>query len=148
MSAGAREKREGGAAKGDESIPLSVRGSATVTLTVQRSQQISSSPRTLYQALRRRFSKNCTAIWPRPLPLPLLGPGPGCCRCGWVRSTSSWRTSADVRWSIMVSSSASATYGSVKSRTSRVCGRMDGKKRWKKMVWRIPNGGGDGGRPP
>lgn len=118
--------------------PLSVLGSATVTLTVQLSQQISSSPRTAYQAgFRRLRSKNCTSIWPRPLPLPVLGPG----WCGWWRSASSWRMSAVVRWSIRVSSSTSATCGRVRSRTSRVWGRMEGKNRWKKMVWRIPKTG-------
>ena len=52
----------------DEDLPPSVLGSATVTLMVQLSQHTSSSPRILYQVLRRRFSKNWTVIWPRPLP--------------------------------------------------------------------------------
>jgi hypothetical protein len=55
--------------------PPSVLGSATVTLTVQLSQHTSSSPRMAYHVLRRRFSKNCTVICPRPLPAPELGGG-------------------------------------------------------------------------
>lgn len=113
-------------------IPLSVLGSATVTLRVQLSQQTSSSPRDS-QALRRRFSKNWMATWPRPPPLV----------AAWLptpeeRSASSWRSRAEARWSIMVSSSSSSTYGSVRSRTSRVRGVREGKKRVKKMVWRMP----------
>lgn len=121
--------------KGDS--PLSVLGSATVTLIVQLSQQTSSSP--LYHILRRRvFSMNWTDTWPRPPPLALFPPPPppppppqgetllgeprkppttarACCwrdgeeeRC-WVLSASSSRRRVAVRWAMRVSSSGSAT---------------------------------------
>lgn len=110
-----------------EDLPLSVLGSATVTLTVQHSQQTSSSPLMASQVLRRFFSKNWTEIWPLPEEPP---PPWGC--------LSSWRARAATRWSIMVSSSTSSTRGRVRSRTSRVCGVRVGKKRWKNIVCRIP----------
>lgn len=60
------------------------------------------------------------------------------CVCECVRSASSSRASSAARFSIIVSSSASSTYGSVISRTSRERGNSDGKNRWKKMVCKIP----------
>lgn len=80
--------------EGNPNPPLSVLGSATVTLTVQLSQQTSSSPRMLYQFFLRFRSKNWTVIWPRPLPLVDVGPG---WACGWLRSVSSWRRRAATR---------------------------------------------------
>lgn len=54
-------------------LPLSVLGSATVTLTVHVSQHTSSLPPP--HILRRRdvvFSMNCTDTWPLPPPPPVL----------------------------------------------------------------------------
>lgn len=45
------------------------------------------------------------------------------------------------RDSISVSRSASLMAGRVRSRTSKVTGRMDGKYRWKKMRFRTPGAG-------
>lgn len=89
-----------------QNVPLSVLGSATVTLTVQHSQQTSSSPRDS-QALRRLFSKNWTATWP-------LVPASDALVLVVVAADaeeeeSSWRARAAARCSIMVSSSASLT---------------------------------------
>lgn len=52
-----RVAKRGQEGKGKVDKPVSVLGSATVTFTVQHSQQTSSSPR-MSQALRRFFSKN------------------------------------------------------------------------------------------
>ena len=49
-----------------------------------------------------------------------------------------WRTRVLTRESIRVSRSASLIAGRVKSRTSKVTGRMEGKYRWKKMRFRTP----------
>jgi hypothetical protein len=42
------------------------------------------------------------------------------------------------RASMVRSMSSSATYGNVVSRTSCVLGKTGVKRRWKKMVWRMP----------
>lgn len=104
----------------EEYVPASVLGVAMVTSSVQISQQTSSSllpapvnhPRP--PAFRLLFSKNCTASWPRTLPLP--DEVDDNCRISWP-----------TRVSIRVSSWGSATSGRVRSRTSKVAGRKDGK---------------------
>lgn len=48
------------------------------------------------------------------------------------------RTRELIRESIRVSKSTSLIAGSVKSRTSNVVGRIDGKYRWKKIRLRTP----------
>lgn len=108
-----------------KNAPESVLGVASVTSKVHCSQQTSSSVLE-NQAFRLRFSKNWTAIWPRTELE---------CRFEVV---SICRISAVVRWSINVSSSTSSTTGRVTSRRSRDLGRIEGKYRWKKMVWSIP----------
>lgn len=42
------------------------------------------------------------------------------------------------RESMRVSRSTSLMTGRVRSRTSTLVGRIEGKYRWKKIVWRIP----------
>ena len=108
-------------------IPLSVLGVASVTSSVHCSQHTSSSP-LVNQAFRLFFSKNCTAR--EPLTPVFLAP--------ISELVPSWRTREAVLWSIKVSSSTSSTTGSVRSRTSRVFGRIEGKNLWKNMVCSMP----------
>lgn len=107
--------------------PLSVLGSATVTLTVQLSQHTSSSPLPPHMPIRRRpalvFSMNCTVTRPRPPPLPSLAPPPptpsiafacwgseaGVDGAAEEGERARSETSEAVRWSMSVSSSGSAT---------------------------------------
>jgi hypothetical protein len=118
----------------EEDIPDSVLGVAIVTSSVQISQHTSSSPFPAKPPnhmpdFLRFFSKNSTAMRPRT-PFPALYEFEDVERC--------WRTSALTRESIRVSSSTSFTVGKVRSRTSTVPGRMDGKYRWKKMRFKTP----------
>lgn len=104
----------------EENVPASVLGVAMVTSSVQISQQTSSSllPAPVNQPrpppFLRLFSKNCTASWPRTLPFP-------------DEVEDSWRMSCPTRVSIRVSNWGSATSGRVRSKTSMVEGRRDGK---------------------
>lgn len=113
-------------------IPDSVLGVAIVTSTVQISQQISSSPfppnpPNHSPPFRLRFSKNCTAIRLRPPPFGEFADEERC-----------WRMSVVTRESMRVSRSTSLMTGRVRSRISTFAGRIEGKYRWKKIVWRMP----------
>ena len=109
-------------------IPFSVRGEARVTSSVHCSQHTISSPLANHVIFFRFFSKNCTTTWPLTPEL----------RAPISVLVSSCRSNSAVFCSIKVSSSASSTTGKLRSRTSRVVGRMEGKKRWKNMVCRTP----------
>ncbi len=114
-------------------LPISVLGVARVTSKHHDSQQTSSSPfappvnHPSPAAFLLFFSKNSTTR--EPLTLLLGDEVDDSCRISWP-----------TRMSINVSSSGSATRGRVKSSTSRYEGLMEGKYRWKKMVWRTPSG--------
>ena len=102
-----------------DSSPSSVLGVASVTSKAHFSQQTSSSAFAVNHPnppppFRLFFSKNNTNIFPRTL---LLGD----------EVEFICRTNCPVRVSIRVSSSGSATSGRVKSRTSRLEGRIEGK---------------------